>query len=306
VVPPGHLTPALRFFAAFADGSVMPWQVAFLASVAIAIPYFAISWFVARGLAASGQLSSNRLGLATALIFFSCGVGHALHAAHLVETPSYREVVDTHIVMWDVVTAAIAIWYLSLRGRFGQLLLGPSMFEDEDRLASEAKARHDAHHDHLTGLPNRAAFMDAAKRALAASNGDGTLTAVIFVDFDDFKPVNDRLGHVAGDALLLAAAQRLSSAVRPDDLVARLGGDEFVVLLGGGTSEDEASSVAMRLIDSLRVPFQVAGEAIPLSASAGVALGLAGETNPAELLHRADEAMYAAKAGGRNRLEVFA
>jgi diguanylate cyclase (GGDEF)-like protein len=284
----------------------MPWQVAFLASVAIAVPYFAISWFVARGLAASGQLSSNRLGLATALIFFSCGVGHALHAAHLVETPSYREVVDTHIVVWDVMTATIAIWYLSLRGRFGQLLLGPSMFEDHDRLAAEAKAMHDAHHDHLTGLPNRAAFMDAAKRALSSSNGGDGDPAVIFVDFDDFKPVNDRLGHVAGDALLLAAAQRLSHAVRPNDLVARIGGDEFVVLLASGTREDEATSVALRLIDSLRDPFHVGGEQISLTASAGVALGSPGQTNAAELLHRADEAMYAAKAGGRNRLEVFA
>ncbi|MCA1657434.1 MAG: diguanylate cyclase, partial [Actinobacteria bacterium] len=171
-------------------------------------------------------------------------------------------------------------------------------------LRSEAEMRHQAFHDALTGLANRALFHDRLAHALDLHRRDLRAVSVLFLDLDDFKVINDTLGHAEGDRLLLAVAERLRVAVRTADTVARLGGDEFAVLL---EDAGEPLAVVARIEDALDAPFSVGGIERRVSASLGlVALG-AEELTPAadELLGKADTAMYAAKRGGKSQLRVF-
>jgi diguanylate cyclase (GGDEF)-like protein/PAS domain S-box-containing protein len=172
-----------------------------------------------------------------------------------------------------------------------------------DRKELEAQLVHQAFHDGLTGLANRTRFSERVEHALARS-GAGEL-AVLFIDLDDFKHVNDSLGHAAGDQLLVAAARRLQGCLRPADTAARLGGDEFAVLLERVTDADAAAAVAARVLDTLHQPFGLNGRTIPIKASVGVAAGRPGVDEAEELLRNADVAMYAAKAGGKDRYELF-
>lgn len=161
--------------------------------------------------------------------------------------------------------------------------------------------RAQARLDSLTGLANRASFNDA----LSASLDDETAghTTVLFVDLDDFKDVNDALGHAAGDDLLREVAARLRRATRPEDLCARLGGDEFAVLLRG-SSGAAAAEVAQRIVHAVADPAHLGAGVAHVAASVGVATATS-ETGLEELIHRADVAMYAAKAGGKDRFQVF-
>ena len=172
-----------------------------------------------------------------------------------------------------------------------------------DRKELEAQLVHQAFHDGLTGLANRTLFTERVEHALARS-AQGDL-AVLFIDLDDFKHVNDSLGHAAGDQLLVAAARRLQGCLRPTDVAARLGGDEFAVLLERVTDTDGAATVAGRVLDTLHQPFGLNGRTIPIKASLGVATGRPGIDEADELLRNADVAMYAAKAGGKDRYELF-
>jgi diguanylate cyclase (GGDEF)-like protein/PAS domain S-box-containing protein len=172
-----------------------------------------------------------------------------------------------------------------------------------DRKELEAQLVHQAFHDGLTGLANRTLFAERVEHALDRS-GPGDL-AVLFIDLDDFKNVNDSLGHAAGDQLLVAAARRLQGCLRPTDTAARLGGDEFAVLLERVTDTEAAVAVARRVLDTLHQSFSLNGRTIPIKASLGVATGRPGVDVAAELLRNADVAMYAAKAGGKDRYELF-
>lgn len=173
-----------------------------------------------------------------------------------------------------------------------------------DRRAMEERIRHLAQHDALTGLPNRALFFEHLDQALRLAARHGEKEALLFIDLDEFKPINDRLGHAAGDQVLLTTAQRLSAGVRDSDLVGRLGGDEFVVLLHAVRDSDEALSVARALCRSLAEPFAVEGQAVAVSASIGVALYPDHAASGDTLVRAADGAMYGAKAAGRNRAMV--
>lgn len=155
---------------------------------------------------------------------------------------------------------------------------------------------HDARHDSLTGLVNRGAFHEALRRGT-----DSAEAAVLYIDLDEFKPVNDNWGHEAGDRLLAEVAQRLSAACRVGDLVARLGGDEFAVL-SPGCNAAEAVALGQRFIEALREPIPVGRASTTVGASVGVAVGAAGER--VELARRADEALYRAKAAGGNRVDI--
>jgi diguanylate cyclase (GGDEF)-like protein len=169
---------------------------------------------------------------------------------------------------------------------------------------TELKERlaHEARHDPLTGLANRSLFSQRVEAALA--RGDNA-PAVMFLDLDDFKGVNDTLGHAAGDALLVGVAERLRAALREDDLAARLGGDEFAVLLEHAPTPVEAQRAAERVLGALVAPLRVGARPVRVRASIGVALASSGAGSAGELLRNADLAMYTAKAGGRSRCAIF-
>jgi diguanylate cyclase (GGDEF)-like protein len=175
-----------------------------------------------------------------------------------------------------------------------------------DRKRLEAELAHQAFHDSLTQLANQMLFRDRVSHALsrASRRGQGLL-AVMFVDLDNFKRVNDSMGHPAGDALLVAVAERLRECLRTSDTAARLGGDEFAVLLEEATSETDANQVATRVLESLRQPYEVAGKEVVITASIGLAFNTGGAESTDVLLRNADLAMYRAKGLGRNRHELF-
>ena len=173
----------------------------------------------------------------------------------------------------------------------------------------EAQLQHNAFHDALTGLANRALFADRLEHALARTDRQAAPAAVLFVDLDDFKAVNDGAGHSSGDQLLVAVAERLRRVLRPGDTVARLGGDEFAVLLEDAVDAAHTQAAADRLLAALSEPFSGIGgadEQVRITASVGIAMGAAGQHDAAELLRHADVAMYAAKEAGKGRSAVFA
>jgi diguanylate cyclase (GGDEF)-like protein/PAS domain S-box-containing protein len=172
-----------------------------------------------------------------------------------------------------------------------------------ERKELEEQLTRQAFHDALTGLANRALFRNRVQHALAGAGRHITGVAVLFLDLDGFKTVNDSLGHASGDQLLLAAAQRLTASVRPGDTVARLGGDEFAVLIDEA-SEQVATATAARVLKTLEEPVTVDGREVVVSASIGIVLGDLGH-GADELLKRADTAMYAAKAAGKSRYMMF-
>ena len=169
------------------------------------------------------------------------------------------------------------------------------------RQRTEQRMRHEALHDPLTGLANRTLLRDRLEHAIARSERERGATAVLFIDLDNFKAVNDSYGHAAGDAVLVESARRLHAAVRPGDTVARIGGDEFIALCEH-VNADSALAVARRLQEALRPSFTAGGVEHQLSASIGVALG---DGEPDRLLGDADAASYRAKAAGRGRVEFF-
>jgi len=182
-----------------------------------------------------------------------------------------------------------------------------------ERKRMEAQLRHDAFHDSLTGLPNRALFLDRLNHALRLSQRRSHLNsggisdqfAILFLDLDRFKVINDSLGHLAGDRLLKIVADRLRDCLRGGDTVARLGGDEFVMLIEEIQDIGDVIEVVQRIQDILKVPILLDGNEIFVSTSIGIALNSADYTQPEQLLRDADTAMYRAKEQGRERYEVF-
>ncbi len=174
-----------------------------------------------------------------------------------------------------------------------------------DRKLLQEELAHQAFHDSLTGLSNRAVFRDRVEHALMRAARNGSRSAVFLLDLDGFKTVNDSLGHDAGDQLLIAAGQRLQFQGRSSDTVARIGGDEFGILLEDDADETGARAMADRLLAAFSVPFDVRGRELFVRASIGVALSVAGESNTDEMIRNADTAMYAAKAAGKARYEFF-
>ena len=173
------------------------------------------------------------------------------------------------------------------------------------RKRAEMKLAHQALHDPLTGLPNRTLFLDRLSVGLARMERSQAAVAVLFLDLDKFKVVNDSLGHDVGDQLLVAVANRLRAALRPGDTAARYGGDEFTVLCEGITSENDAVVIAERVSAAIGRPFSLDDAETELTSSIGIAIASGDEDSPENLIHEADTAMYRAKQRGRARYELF-
>lgn len=177
--------------------------------------------------------------------------------------------------------------------------------EVAERRKAEERIRHQAHHDLLTGLPNRTRFFDILLRELDRARTRGTQLALLFIDLDGFKGVNDTLGHEAGDLLLKAASQRMSGTVRSCDTVSRLGGDEFTIIMPDIGDKDSVEALGHRLLEALERPFGLKGETATISGSIGVGLFPSDGDTAEMLLRHADEAMYRAKRGGKGACIFF-
>lgn len=178
-------------------------------------------------------------------------------------------------------------------------------YDITERKQAEQLIAHLAHHDALTGLPTRTLLLDRVQVALQHARRGGHKACIMMVDVDNFKQVNDTLGHATGDALLIAVAKRLSETVRESDTVARMGGDEFIVLLDKLQSLSDAERVAQKLVSAMASPLEVAGESIAVTISIGICMFPDGGSGADFLLQNADAAMYFAKAEGRNSYQVY-
>ena len=170
-----------------------------------------------------------------------------------------------------------------------------------ERKAAEAAMHRLAYQDPLTGAANRQSFMEILVREIERANATARTMAVLFLDLDGFKPVNDQFGHAVGDRVLRGAVERIRQALRTVDVVARLGGDEFTVLLTDAHQVQHVQIVAARIIEAIAVPFSIDTHQLNISASVGIAFFPASATEPAALLQCADAAMYKAKQRGKNR-----
>jgi diguanylate cyclase (GGDEF)-like protein len=238
-----------------------------------------------------GTAPGSRQAMAAPLRGESGVIGSLVIAHRLTEGTSFTDD-DLRLLETLANQAAIALE----NGQLEQSLSELSRLKEE--------LRYQAYHDPLTGLANRSLFVDQVNERLAAT-ADGPRPVVLFIDLDDFKVVNDTLGHRAGDQLLVAVADRVRSCVRVGDLAARLGGDEFALLLEDDENLSRSVAVCRRLLDALSVPLQIDGQEIAVSASIGMAAARAENHRADELLRNADVAMYTAKADGKSRFAVF-
>ena len=232
----------------------------------------------------------RRLGLRLSIGFYAVAV--AILSAHVLgdDALAWRSLAQFYVASWVYVPGLHALsWSLERHAR---------------ALALAETAADRAFADPLTGLPNRARFMDRLERAVALAERTGTGFAVLFVDIDDFKAVNDAYGHLAGDAMLRALAARMSGAVRRSDTVARLSGDEFTVLTGEPVDAEGVRALAAKLVAACAGPVEVDERMLRVSASVGVALYPDHGLDADALLRAADSAMYLAKWGGKGRVQV--
>ena len=175
-----------------------------------------------------------------------------------------------------------------------------------ERKAFEEQLAHQAFHDAVTGLPNRAFFVERVRQAIARARSEQSGLAIIFLDLDDFKTINDSLGHAAGDGVLLTVAKRLDASVRASDTAARFGGDEFAVLLEDVETVDEGAETAERIIEALAQPLSIGGKELSIRCSLGISvLESEGRGDADELIRNADAAMYIAKRDGKGAYRMF-
>jgi diguanylate cyclase (GGDEF)-like protein/PAS domain S-box-containing protein len=194
----------------------------------------------------------------------------------------------------------------AVRNEAGEVVHYVSTFRDvTERIQSEQRMRHLAHYDALTHLPNRTLFVERLEHALIRARRENSSLALLFIDLDYFKAVNDSLGHAAGDDLLCTLATRMKDVMREADTVARLSGDEFAIFMEGVNEQTNIDGVLKKLLDALLEPADIAGRSVTIGASMGVALYPRDGENAETLLRAADTAMYRAKAKGRNSFEFY-
>jgi diguanylate cyclase (GGDEF)-like protein/PAS domain S-box-containing protein len=208
--------------------------------------------------------------------------------------------------------------FASGKGERFEYLLAPVLDEQQNTEATvcisrditeqalaEEKIWHNAHHDLLTGLPNRRLFLDRLEQEVKHAKRSNLSLAVLFLDLDGFKDVNDTLGHDAGDHVLQLVAERLTNCVREEDTVARLGGDEFTVILTGVEQQQDSEIVAQAIIEAIALPYDLVQKSVHISASIGVAVYTENTTSFITMLEDADHAMYRAKKSGSNRIYFY-
>lgn len=251
--------------------------------------------------AAAARLS-NQPGCAALLLDLNLPDSHGLEAlAKLRDLAGNAPIIvlsgndDEEVGLSAVVNGAQD--YL-VKGAFDGALLRRALQYASHRKRVEQELIKRAMHDHLTGLPTRALLLDRLRMALNSAARSGSRGALLFIDLDRFKQVNDQHGHAAGDAVLLAAAQRMQAAIRSSDTVSRVGGDEFIVLLPG-IGDEGAGAVAQKMLEALLQPVATQGLALTVGASIGVVEFSPGEATAEDLIARADRAMYTAKRAGR-------
>jgi diguanylate cyclase (GGDEF)-like protein len=192
-----------------------------------------------------------------------------------------------------------------LKSEVDRKALFRAMWHARERQRAQAHLQHGALHDELTSLAKRTLLQQRISHALARSRRNGNTFAVMYIDLDHFKRINDTFGHDAGDAVLVAVSRRLESAVREYDTVARLGGDEFAILLDSLDGAAEAETVAQRVLASLAPPVRVQQRDLDVTASMGISVFPGGGSGPEDLLRNADQAMYCAKRAGRNTYSLL-
>jgi diguanylate cyclase (GGDEF)-like protein len=253
-----------------------------------------------RGMASRWQhrIAASRLTLA--LPALPAATGMAVTLGQALANGGVRS--ETALIGILAVLAALGTALLSIVSYENRALI-----EHLERRVEEgtAELRHQAFHDPLTGLANRALLADRATQAFARARRAGTSVAMIVLDLDAFKLVNDRLGHHGGDLLLRSIAQRLQDAVRPQDTVARIGGDEFAILMDSASQPQDAVALAQRVNEAMHPPFELGGSRQTMTASIGVAVDHAPNTNFEQLLCDADVAMYAVKSAERDAVALF-
>jgi diguanylate cyclase (GGDEF)-like protein/PAS domain S-box-containing protein len=232
------------------------------------------------------------------------GVGSLMSIVSAGEAIQHHE--SRHVIA-DGTSIDVLMTMSPIRNSAGDVVKVAVVVRDiSDRKRLESELAHQALHDGLTGLPNRVLFTDRLRHSLGRARRPptGSRQAVLFIDLDNFKLVNDTLGHRFGDELLIAVARRLNDGLRPGDSVARLGGDEFTVLMES-VEEGTVRLVADRILERMREPFELDGHQVSLSASIGIALSHADTDEPDDLLRAADTALYEAKANGKGRHETY-
>jgi diguanylate cyclase (GGDEF)-like protein len=281
-----------------------------------------------------GLLTSSLVGASTSVMeAVAIDGAHPLHRRAALERRAFLHVAPSRDA--GGVRHAMVVPLLGESGLIGTILVANRMSEaitfDEDdlrlleTLANQAavalengqleqslselsrlkeELRHQAFHDPLTGLGNRSLFRDRVDAAVRLGDG-GAVPVVLFLDLDNFKDVNDSLGHTAGDRLLVAVAERIRACIRSEDLAARLGGDEFAILLFDDRGLGRALGVATRIIDALAVTFPIQGHNLKIGASIGIAASQGPEDRADDMLRNADVAMYTAKQAGKNGVSVF-
>jgi diguanylate cyclase (GGDEF)-like protein/PAS domain S-box-containing protein len=225
---------------------------------------------------------------------------------HLLLTGSTASTtVEWHVHHGDGEWRDLEVIAADMRGVTGVDGLVLTMRDITDRKQLDVELRRQALHDSLTSLPNRALFLDRVGHALSRGHRDGHSVGVLFMDLDDFKLVNDSLGHAGGDELLIAVAARLTTIIRPGDTVARIGGDEFALLVEEVDVASEIGEVADRVQEVLQEPVTVGHDHVLVRVSVGIAVGRSDTHNPDDLLREADAAMYVAKRNGKARHVLF-
>lgn len=189
---------------------------------------------------------------------------------------------------------------------YGETTNFVSVFHDiTNRKVEQDELHHKAHHDVLTGLPNRMVFEDRLEQVIANTRHNEQTAAVLFLDLDKFKPVNDTFGHGVGDKLLVAVSTKIQEIIRKEDTLARIGGDEFTIIFRSIAKSEDAGILAQKIIDTLTAPFEIDGHEITIGVSIGIAIYPVNAETMDGLLLRADSAMYAAKNSGRNTFRYY-